>query len=68
MNHGDLYELGYDIIIERDSMKSLVITIDFKYDTLRWNDNTIPLNGTKIANKYKYIYKRVVYTSLLSFR
>ena len=49
MDNGKLEELGYDMIIGRDLLLSLGMIIDFKYSVIRWEDNNIPMNRTKLA-------------------
>ena len=49
MDNGKLEELGYDMIIGRDSLFSLGMIIDFKYSVIRWGENDIPMNRTKLA-------------------
>ena len=49
MDNGKLDELGYDMIIWRDLLLSLGMIIDFKYSVIRWGENNIPMNRTKLA-------------------
>ena len=49
MDNGKLEELGYDMIIGRDLLLSLGMIIDFKYSVIRWGENNIPMNRTKLA-------------------
>ena len=49
MDNGKLEELGYDMIIGRDLLFSLGMIIDFKYSVIRWGENDIPMNRTKLA-------------------
>ena len=53
MDNGKLEELGYDMIIGRDLLLSLGMIIDFKYSVIRWGENNIPMNRTKLAKKDK---------------
>ena len=49
IDNGKLEELGYDMIIGRDLLFSLEMIIDFKYSVIRWGENDIPMNRTKLA-------------------
>ena len=49
MDNGKLEELGYDMIIGRDLLFFLGMIIDFKYSVIRWGENDIPMNRTKLA-------------------
>ena len=49
MDNGKLEKLGYDMIIGRDLLLSLGMIIDFKYSVIRWGEDNIPMNRTKLA-------------------
>ena len=49
MDNGKLEELGHNMIIERDLLLSLGMIIDFEYLVIRWGENNIPMNRTKLA-------------------
>ena len=49
MDNGKLEDFGYDMIIGRDLLLSLGMIIDFKYSVIRWGENNIPMNRTKLA-------------------
>ena len=53
MDNGKLEELGYDMIIGRDLLLSLGMIIDFKYSVIRWGENNIPMNKTKLAKNFQ---------------
>ena len=51
MGSGKLEELDYDMIIGRDLLQALKVIIDFKYQVIRWDDVSIPMNRTKLTKK-----------------
>ena len=44
-----LEELGYGMIIGKDLLLSIGMIIDFEYSVIRWGENNIPMNRTKLA-------------------
>ena len=53
IDQGKLEELGYDMIIGRDLLQALKMTIDFEYQVLKWEGTSIPMNKTKLAKVRK---------------
>ena len=54
MDIGGLDVLEYDMIIDRDLMKSLKLIIDFKHEVLCRDEITIPINRTRLYNRKEF--------------
>ena len=59
VNKGRLEKLGYDMIIGKDLLWAPKITINLKYQVIKWKDTSIPVNGTKLAVKRKKSYMKI---------
>ena len=53
IDKGKLEELGYDMIIGRDLLQALKMTIDFEYQVIKWEGTSVPMNKTKLAKSRK---------------
>ena len=56
IDKGKLEELGYDMIIGRDLLQALKMTIDFEYQVIKWEGTSVPMNKTKLAKSRKKNY------------
>ena len=46
-------KLGHDMIIGRDLLQALKMTIDFEYQVIKWEGISVPMNKTKLAKNRK---------------
>ena len=53
IDKGKLEELGYGMIIGRDLLQALKMTIDFEYQVIKWEGTSVPMNKTKLAKSKK---------------
>ena len=53
IDKGKLEELGYDMIIGRDLLQALKMTIDFEYQVIKWEGTSVPMNKTKLVKSKK---------------
>ena len=53
IDQGKLEELGYYMIIDRDLLQALKMTIYFECQVLKWEGTSIPTNKTNLAKVRK---------------